>query len=435
MKYDKKLSIPLFQVNSHRANILVVVILLAGIWLLTACDQQPLYDFNRPNNALTGIDTLQADYTGGFARAFRSRVFEFPQDHLAHPEFKHEWWYFTGNLSTSTGDRLGYQLTLFRIGLKPEEKVIKTKDYVSGASGQQSEQESDWRTNHIYMGHLALTDITNQQFYHYEKFSRGVMGMAGSELVKTGMKEQTADESTAIKIWLENWQITSHSQTTFPLSVSAHKGEVAIELTLDPLKPVVYHGYEGLSQKGRKQGNASYYYSITRLDTKGKISIKDQTFNVTGTSWFDREWSTSTLEKQQVGWDWFALQLDDGRDIMFYKMRREDNSMDRYSNGTIVSKNGETTALNFEDVDLEETDFWQSPHSAVKYPSAWKIRIPKENLELTVEPLMDDQENNLTVRYWEGAVKVQGIQHNDRNKAQVSGYGYVELAGYKQPKL
>jgi predicted secreted hydrolase len=410
---------------------MVASVLLVSTLLLAGCDQRQHYDFNRPNTALTGVDTLQADSTGGFARAFRSRVFEFPQDHLAHPEFKHEWWYLTGNLSTATGDHLGYQLTLFRIGLKPDEKIIKTLDYISSAPEPDSEPESNWRTNHIYMGHLALTDITNQRFYHYEKFSRSVMGLAGSELIKAGIKQQKAKEASAIKIWLEDWQIISHGQTTFPLSVKAQKGDVAIELTLDPMKPVVYHGYEGLSQKGRKQGNASYYYSITRLDSKGKISIKDQSFNVTGTSWFDREWSTSTLEKQQVGWDWFALQLDDGRDIMFYKIRRKDDSMDRYSNGTIVYENGKIQSLNVDDVDLDEIDYWQSPHSNVRYPSVWKIRIPKENLELTVEPFMADQENNLTVRYWEGAVKVTGIQHNDRNKEQVSGYGYVELAGYK----
>jgi predicted secreted hydrolase len=413
-------------------SVLAVSILTLTVLCLTGCNQKQNYDFNQPNHALTGIDTLQADSTGGFARAFRSRAFQFPEDHLAHPDFKHEWWYFTGNLSTATGDRIGYQLTLFRIGLKPDEKIIKTLDYVSGAPEQNAEHESNWRTNHIYMGHLTLTDITNQRFYHYEKFSRSVMGLSGSELIKTGIKQQqNGEEASAIRIWLEDWQIISHGESTFPLSVKAQKGEVAVELTLDPTKPVVYHGFDGLSQKGRKQGNASYYYSMTRLDTKGKISIKDQTFNVTGTSWFDREWSTSTLEKQQVGWDWFALQLEDGRDIMFYKMRRDDNSMDRYSNGTIVYKNGETKSLNFQEVDLDETEYWQSPHSGVKYPSAWKIRIPKENLELTVEPFMADQENNLTVRYWEGAVKVQGIQHNDHDKEQVSGYGYVELAGYK----
>jgi predicted secreted hydrolase len=402
-----------------------------GVVLLAGCGQQKKDDFNKANSALTGINTLQADSTGGFARAFRSRVFEFPQDHLAHPEFKHEWWYFTGNLTTTAGDRLGYQLTLFRIGLKPEQDIIKALDLVSSGSEQQPETHSPWRTHNIYMGHLAITDITNQRFYNYEKFSRGVMGLAGTQLIKTGTKQSSGDESTAIRIWLEDWNIVSHGQATFPLSINAHKGDVAIELTLNPDKPVVYQGYEGLSQKGRKQGNASYYYSITRLDTKGKVSIKDQTFTVTGSSWFDREWSTSTLEKEQVGWDWFSLQLEDGRDIMFYKMRREDGSMDRYSNGTIVSRDGDSASLNYEDVELQAIDHWQSPETGVQYPSAWTVRIPKENLELTIEPLMADQENNLTVRYWEGAVKVQGIQHNDHNKERVSGYGYVELTGYK----
>ena len=139
----------------------------------------------------------------------------------------------------------------------------------------------------------------------------------------------------------------------------------------------------------------------------------------------------SSLLPNQAGWDWSALQLNDGRDIMYYKMRRKDGSMDRYSSGTVVYLDGKTKSLNNDEVDLEETDFWRSPHSGIRYPSTWKIRIPKENLELTIEPLMSDQENNLTVRYWEGAVKVEGIQHNDKNKQQVTGYGYVELAGYQ----
>ena len=418
-------------IQNKRFTSVLIWFASATIALLGGCGQQQPDEFNRANSALTGIDTLQADSTGGFARAFRARVFEFPEDHLAHPEFKHEWWYFTGNLTTTAGDHFGYQLTLFRIGLKPDENIIKALDLVPSESTQPSIHDSNWRTNHIFMGHLALTDITNQRFYHYEKFSRGVMGLAGSKLIKAGAKQPSGDETTAIKIWLEDWQIISHGNTTFPLSVNAKKGDVSIELTLNPEKPVVYHGYEGLSQKGRKQGNASYYYSITRLDTKGKVGIKDQSFNVTGSSWFDREWSTSTLERQQAGWDWFALQLDDGRDIMFYKMRRKDNTMDRYSNGTIVYNDGDSKSLNFEEVDLQATESWQSPHTGVQYPSAWTLRIPKENLELTVKPLMADQENNLTVRYWEGAVKVQGIQHNDKNKERVSGYGYVELAGYK----
>ena len=149
---------------------IALVVLLASLFMLSACGEQNKFDFNRPNSALTGIDTLQADSTGGFARAFRSREFEFPQDYLAHPEFKQEWWYFTGNLSTATGDKYGYQLTIFRIGLKPDDRIIKTLDYISANPEPNSELSSNWRTNNIYMGHLALTDVTNQRFYDYEQF-------------------------------------------------------------------------------------------------------------------------------------------------------------------------------------------------------------------------------------------------------------------------
>ena len=194
---------------------------------------------------------------------------------------------------------------------------------------------------------------------------------------------------------------------------------------------MVYNGYEGLSQKGRKQGNASYYYSITRLESKGVVTIKNQTFDVSGNSWLDREWSTSVLEKDQAGWDWFSIQLNDGRDLMFYKIRRKDNTMDHYSSGTLVYRSGTYKILNAEDVLLEETEYWQSPHSGVRYPSRWKISIPKERLEIHITPYMADQENNLTVRYWEGAVKATGVQQTDTGDLKVSGDGYVELTGYQ----
>jgi len=405
---------------------------LAGVFMLAAgCGEQNNDGFFQPSKALTGVDVLQSDSSGGFALAYRARGFEFPQDHLAHPDFKHEWWYFTGNLTTTDGIKLGYQLTLFRIGLKADENIVKTIDSVTGTTDQSAKNASRWRTNNIYMGHLALTDISNQRFYDYEKFSRNALGLAGSELVKTALKTQDAKEATAIKIWLEDWQIASQGESTFPLNIKAQKGDIAINLSLNPVKPVVYNGYEGLSQKGRKQGNASYYYSITRLESKGVVTIKNQTFDVSGNSWLDREWSTSVLEKDQAGWDWFSIQLNDGRDLMFYKIRRKDNTMDHYSSGTLVYRSGTYKILNAEDVLLEETEYWQSPHSGVRYPSRWKISIPKERLEIHITPYMADQENNLTVRYWEGAVKATGVQQTDTGDLKVSGDGYVELTGYQ----
>jgi len=408
-------------------------LVFAGILVVLAvgCNDGKNDEFYKPNKALTGVDALQSDSSGGFALAYRARNFEFPQDHLSHPEFKHEWWYFTGNLTTAEGNKLGYQLTLFRIGLKADENIEKTIDSVTGAADQSAKGVSKWRTNNIYMGHLAVTDITNQRFYNYEKFSRNALGLAGSELVKTAVKKQGAEEATAIKIWLEDWQIASRGESTFPMNIKAQKGDIAISLTLNPLKPLVFNGYEGLSQRGRKQGNASYYYSITRLESKGVVTINHQIFNVTGNSWFDREWSTSSLERDQAGWDWFSLQLSDGRDLMFYKIRRQDNSMDRYSSGTLVYSSGSYKILNAEDVVVEETDHWQSPNSGIRYPSRWKISVPKEKLELLVEPSMADQENNLTVRYWEGAVKISGVQQANSGELEVNGHGYVELTGYR----
>ena len=418
--------------RNRTAGIFLASILLAGtVTLAAGCDEQNTGNIYKPSIALTGVDTLQADSTGGFALAYRARNFEFPQDHLTHPEFKHEWWYFTGNLTTTAGNKMSYQLTLFRIGVKPEANIIKAIDFITGVADRSPQVVSNWRTNHIYMGHLALTDISNQHFYDYEKFSRNTLGLAGSELVKTAVKRQGTEEATAIKIWLEDWQVASQGETTFPIHIKAQKGDVGIALTLNPLKPVVYNGDQGLSQKGRKQGNASYYYSITRLDSKGIVTIKDQTFDVSGTSWFDREWSTSSLEKNQAGWDWFSLHLIDGRDIMLYKIRRKDNSIDRYSSGTLVRKDGNYRILNAEDILVEQTDYWLSPHSGVRYPSRWKINIPKEKLELSIEPYMADQEMNLTVRYWEGAVKVTGVQRTNSGANEVSGEGYVELTGYK----
>jgi predicted secreted hydrolase len=393
-----------------------------------ACDSR---DGNRDirNEALRAADVLSADSTGGFARAHRVKKFSFPQDHLAHPDFKHEWWYFTGNLVATTGERFGYQLTLFRVGLIPETARVRTQDFDSTPTKAQRIKTSNWRANHFYMGHLALTDVQQNQFYSYEKFARRALGLAGSNLVTT---KDTGDLSSAgIKVWLEDWLIESTSEGAFPVRLSAERGKIALELTLDNEKAPVFHGFDGLSQKGQKAGNASYYYSMTRLGTTGSIAVGDKFYEVSGLSWLDREWSTSALEKDQAGWDWFALQLEDGRDVMFYKLRREDNSMDKYSAGTIVSKDGRTQSLAAEDVRIETLNHWESSDTGIRYPSSWNIRIPKAQLELNVEPLLAEQENNLTVRYWEGAVRVTGTQVSKTGQRPVEGFGYVELAGYE----
>jgi predicted secreted hydrolase len=143
----------------------------------------------------------------------------------------------------------------------------------------------------------------------------------------------------------------------------------------------------------------------------------------------DKEWSTSSLHKDQVGWDWFSLQLDDEREIMYYQLRQKDGKIDPYSSGAIIDKNGTTKPINLNEIDIEVLENWTSPLGGT-YPSTWGVEIPKEDLDLKIEPQIKNQELNLSIRYWEGAVKVSGTSNGN----PINGNGYVELTGYaKQP--
>ncbi|MGI9304514.1 MAG: lipocalin-like domain-containing protein [Gammaproteobacteria bacterium] len=332
----------------------------------------------------------------GYARAETVREFTFPHDHGPHPAFRNEWWYFTGNLETADGRRFGYELTLFRIALPPRPVA----------------RESHWASDQIYMGHFAVTDAAAGRFHHFERFARGAIGLAGAR-------------AQPFHVWLEDWDIAAGANNDFPWRLRAAADGVALNLELTPRKPVVLHGDRGLSQKSAAPGNASYYYSFTRIASKGRLSIGDETFTLAGESWMDREWSTSALGPEQSGWDWFALQLDDGSDLMFYQLRRKDGGVDPLSAGTWVKPDGATLALSADDVVIETLDWWRSP-SDVRYPSRWKLVIKPTATTITVTPIQANQELDLTVRYWEGAVDAAG----EREGAPVGGRGYVELAGY-----
>jgi len=328
----------------------------------------------------------------GFARALEARELVFPRDHGAHPEFATEWWYFTGNLRDAEAHRFGYQLTLFRVGLKP-----------GGPA-----QDSDWRANQLYMGHLAISDIENRRHYSAERFSRAAAGLAGASV-------------SPLHVWLGPWSIRGSGEALFPIGIEASSSDLGVSLSLQSSrKPMVLQGDSGLSQKGALPGDASYYYSYTRLPTSGEIRIGAQRFSVAGDSWFDREWSSSALAADQAGWDWFALQLDDGRDLMFYRMRGRDGLMQPFSSGVLVMRNGDAVPLSHEQLELEPVRRWRSDRGT-DYPVAWSLKIPGHALDLRIEAAFDEQEMPLTVRYWEGAVTVSGSQQ---------GVGYLELSGY-----
>lgn len=354
---------------------------------------------SRPPEAVSQTDISTALRTGaedGFTRATRVRPFQFPRDHGPHPDFRTEWWYFTGNLETRRGRRFGYELALFRLGLKP----------------RTPQRPSAWGANHIYMGHFALTDVANQRFHFFERFARGAAGLAGAR-------------AKPFAVWLEDWSVRALHDSASRWELTASAEGLRVTLEVEPVKPVVPQGERGLSRKSAEPGNASYYYSITRLATQGRVTLGDETHVARGTSWLDREWSTSALGPEQAGWDWFGLQLEDNSELMFYRLRRRDGTTDPHSMGAYIDSNGRSTLLHHDDVGIEVLDYWSSPAGG-RYPSRVRLTVIPAGADLEIKPVLKNQELDLSVRYWEGAVGVSG-RRGDR---AVNGWGYMELTGY-----
>ncbi|MCS6774353.1 MAG: hypothetical protein NZ693_09640, partial [Thermoflexales bacterium] len=200
----------------------------------------------------------------------------------------------------------------------------------------------------------------------------------------------------------------------------------AIDLILESTKPIVFHGDRGLSQKSPKPGNASYYYSMTRMATRGRITTPSGTFEVTGSSWLDREWSTSALEDNTEGWDWFSLQLDDGREVMFFKLREKGTGATTFAKGTYIAADGQTELILRDGAQIVVLERWTSPHTRATYPVRWRFSLPLYGLDLEIAARIPDQEMRLTQRYWEGAVTLSGRSA----QGAVRGVGYVEMTGY-----
>lgn len=367
---------------------IVVLLVLAG------CDSTEREAKQPDSRGVSLLDGMGGTPDPGFERAITPRPFEFPADHGPHPGFATEWWYFTGNLFTAEGRRFGYQLTLFRIGLAPGEP----------------ETDSDWRTHQMVMGHLAVSDVVERTHHQTERFSRAAAGLAGAQ-------------ADPLRVWLGPWSVAGEPGETFPLTLKADSEEFGLHLELQRGdKPRVLQGDRGLSQKSAAAGNASYYYSHTRLPTSGQVRIGTDHFDVTGNSWFDREWSSSALADDQAGWDWFALQLDDGRDMMFYRMRGADGHAQPFSKGVLVGTDGSALPLRLEDVAVAPTRYWVAANGS-RYPVAWTLAVPDQGLDLMIDAVFDDQQMRTTVSYWEGAVDVRG-SHN--------GVGYLEMSGYPE---
>lgn len=372
----------------------VVLVVLA----LIAAGAVSLFSGHRDSPPMSSDQLLvSSPASEGFARADGPRAFDFLIDKGPHEEFQTEWWYYTGNLETDNGRHFGYQLTFFRRASLPPSDIPS--------------RDSDWTANQIYLAHFGLTDSLENRHYSDERFSRAGAGLAGAKAMP-------------YRVWLESWYAEELSPEV--VSLHARSNEVAVDLDLSSLKSPVLQGEGGYSPKGGNPGNASYYYSLTRLETEGVITIGDVPYNVKGLTWMDHEFSTSALDPGQIGWDWFGLQFDDGTELMLFQLRRSDGAPDPYSSGTIVDQNGYPTFLANDEFALIAQSSWTSPITGAEYPSEWTIRIPKLELEILITPAIADQEMLTSFIYWEGAVGVQG----KRASSPISGRGYAELTGY-----
>ena len=333
-----------------------------------------------------------------FQPARPGRVFKFPRDHGAHPEFKTEWWYWTGHLRSMEGESFGYQLTFFRVALRQPDARAR----------------SAWSLHTIYFAHLALTDAGRRTFVFREKAGRGALGLSGAG---TG----------TLKVWIDSWQAEEKGGA---YHLTAGDEGLALSLSLTPLKPPALHGDGGFSRKSGKGDAASYYYSISRLDTRGHLSLGGRVLPVSGASWMDHEFFTGSLAPGQVGWDWFALQLADGVEVMLYLLRHQDGSLDSASSGTLIDPQGKARHLRGADFQVKATGTWKSPHTTAVYPSGWEVTIPGAGYRLKITPTLPDQEvragGPARLNYWEGQVQV----HGHKNQVPINGQGYAELTGY-----
>lgn len=329
--------------------------------------------------------------------------FEFPKDHASHPEFKIEWWYYTGNLKTAEGRRFGYQVTFFRVGVDPSPI-----------------NPSRWAVRDLFMAHLAVSDVEGRRYRFDERLNRAGPGLSGAA-------------TDRYHVWNEDWSASLDDEGRHIVTASSTtaRGSAGVSLVLDEGKPPVVNGTNGISQKGAQDGNASHYYSMTRMPTSGVLTIDGERFDVTGESWMDREFGTSFLEPGQQGWDWISLQLDDGRELMLYQLRRSDGTRDPRSSGTIVDREGRGTTLAADDFSLAPAGPTHKGGSGATYPIAWDIAVPGAQIAMRVTTPLADQElvtDGAGIAYWEGMIEARGTAGG----AAISGRGYLEMTGYRE---
>ena len=378
-----------------RPRLLLPFIVLLLTLLLSACAAPPA-----PLASANVVDALNSPVDASFARAYEPADFVFPADHGPHDDYATEWWYYTGNLTGEDGAEYGYQLTFFRNALAPGEPS----------------RPSALAATQLYMAHFAVTSGSAKEHRAFDRFSRGAGGLAG------------AQGEPLYAVWLEDWRATQTGPESYRLTaqVEGPDGPVALDLTLTESQPPLLHGDRGLSQKGLEAGNASYYYSLVRLESQGSVTFDGVTTAVIGLSWMDHEFGTSALSGDALGWDWFAATLDNGAVLMFAQVRSASGQPQDIFEGTLSYADGRQVAILPDDFILTRTGHWTSSTTGIEYPAGWQVSFPAYAINLTIEPLIPDQEMTVAFVYYEGATTIRGTMEG----AAVSGRGYVELTGY-----
>lgn len=344
------------------------------------------------------VTSLNDEVRPGFVTVDGSRPLTFPEDFGAHEDFSTEWWYYTGNLQTPEGRHFGFEWTIFRVGLLPP--TVEFPD------------DSQWYGRSLYFAHFAVSDIASDRFYAFERYSRPGPGLAGGQ-------------ADPYRVWIEDWNIMETGSGVYHLQ--AAQADIAVDLTLTDEMGIVLHGENGYSRGGENVTNAAYYYSQPRLRADGSVQVGDVHYPVSGLAWKDHEFSSGVLDDNQIGWDWFSLQFEDGSALMLFQLRERGGGTSESSSGTFITTDGSPQPVQKRDFEITVLDEWRSPHTQGLYPSAWEIRLNKPDCVLQIRPWMADQEIHFpAVTYWEGAVRFEGTC----NGAPARGNGYVELTGY-----
>jgi len=332
-----------------------------------------------------------------FRPALPGYEFEFPRDHGTHDEYRTEWWYTTGHLRTGDGRRYGFELTFFRVGVTPPDSPSETR----------------WDLRNLSLAHFAISDVSKKDFRFYEKLNRSSPFTASAAAGR-------------LDVFNEGWRATTLADGSW--RIVAFSGGDAIDLVLKTRKPPAVHGENGVSVKAEGVGYASHYYSMTRLEATGTINGR----SASGQAWMDHEFGSSALRETQQGWDWFSLQLDNDAELMLYQIRRGDGTPDAASSGSLITSDGTVIHLHRDQMRIEPIGKWQSPKTKAVYPMGWRISIPQFRINVTMTPLMKNQElvtrSSTRVTYWEGACDVAGSFDN----VAVEGEGYVEMTGYER---